>query len=369
MRGRLGMIAGCSAVAVAAVAAVAASAAVSRESSDRLVAVAGALDQPVGVVSAPGAAGSLYVVERPGKIVIVRREKIVGTFLDLTSVVKSNASDEQGLLSLAFSPAYRSNHRFYVDYTDQAGDTRVVEYRSRAGIGDPATARLLLHVAHPDYANHNGGDLQFDKSGLLYLGTGDGGSEGDPHDNSQNLDSLLGKLLRVNPLAQKPHWKIVGYGLRNPWRYSFDSKTGDLWIGDVGQNRWEEIDYRPRSQLGNLANYGWSVYEGDTLYKPSEPLGTAGSLVKPLYVYGHQNGACAIIGGYVYRGGAIASDDGRYYFGDDCNGHVWTLTRTDGHTQVLVEPFTVPLLSAFGQDAEGNLYAASLTGTVYAITR
>ena len=330
--------------------------------------VARGLTAPIGLSVAPGQPGLLYVVERPGRIVIVRGAKVVRIFLNISAIVKTSGSDEQGLLSVAFSPGYARNHRFYIAYTDRDNDTRVVAYRSRNGVGVPSTAKLLLLVPHP-YANHNGGDLQFGPNGYLYVGTGDGGSEDDPNNVGQNLSSPLGKLFRINPLSAGSKWQMVAYGLRNPWRYSFDRATGDLWIGDVGQDTWEEVDYRPRALLGTLANYGWSVYEGRSVFKPSEHLNTTAPLVQPIYVYKHVDGACAIIGGYVYRGKAVPSVVGRYFFGDYCNGKIWSLKRTGADTgSARLESFLVPQLSAWGQDAKGNLYAASLTGTIYELT-
>ncbi|HEY8407244.1 MAG TPA: PQQ-dependent sugar dehydrogenase, partial [Gaiellaceae bacterium] len=199
--------------------------------------VAGGFDAPVYVTSAPGDPSTLYVVEQPGTIKIVRDGQATGTLLDIRDRVKSGG--EQGLLSIAFDPKYATNRKFYVNYTDTKGDTRVVEFT-----GDRSHARQLLFVDQP-YDNHNGGQLQFDAKGYLYVGMGDGGSGGDPENRAQNLTSRLGKLLRINPARAGARWQIVGYGLRNPWRFSFDRRNGNLWIGDVGQNAWEEIDFRP----------------------------------------------------------------------------------------------------------------------------
>ena len=267
------------------------------------VQVVGGLSSPVYVTTAPGDPTTLYVVEQPGTIKIVRNGAVTGTFLDIASRVKSGG--EQGLLSVAFHPQYATNHRFYVDYTDTSGDTRVVEFRSSNGVGQPGTARQLLFV-HQPYENHNGGDLQFDRKGFLYVGMGDGGSGGDPGNRAQNLKSRLGKLLRTNPLRRGSGWKIVGYGLRNPWRYSFDRANGNLWIGDVGQDRYEEVDFCTASRVGKLANYGWSRFEGRSTYDSHKPLLRKGNLVGPQVVYPHSEG-CSITGGYVYRGSAVAS--------------------------------------------------------------
>src|SRR5215471_17470586 len=195
----------------------------------------------------------------------MRGGKIAGTFVDLRSIIKSGG--EQGLLSMAFSPQYASNHLFYVSYTDRNGNSRVARYRASNGLGVRSSGHIVVAV-HQPFPNHNGGQLQFDKRGYLYFGLGDGGSEGDPNQTSQNMHTRLGKLLRAKTKAPGRSWKIVGLGLRNPWRFSFDSATGNLWIGDVGQDTWEEVDFRSAAKLDKLANYGWSRYEGYSVYKP-----------------------------------------------------------------------------------------------------
>jgi glucose/arabinose dehydrogenase len=312
------------------------------------------LDAPTEVRSAPGDPATLYAVEQPGTIRIVRNGSITGTFLDIRSKVK--AGGEQGLLSLAFSPRYASNHLFYVYYTDTEGNSRVVEYRSVDGVADPSSARELLFVRQP-YSNHNGGDLQFDGHGFLYFGLGDGGSAGDPQQNAQNMSSRLGKLLRTNPLRPGSGWRIVALGLRNPWRYSFDPANGNLWIADVGQNKYEEIDYRPASRVGRLANYGWSRYEGNSVFS-SHPLTKRGDLVAPVLVYSHALG-CSVTGGYVVHG--------RYWYGDYCSGTVWSFRAGNGRLSAARVEGKVPALSSFGVGGDGTLYATSLTGTVYRI--
>src|SRR5437870_12765610 len=232
------------------------------------------------IASTPSEPRRLYAVEQVGSIVYFVDGRLAGTFLDISDRVVSGG--EQGLLSVAFSPGYARNHRFYVNYTDKSGNTRVVEFRSRNGQAVRSSARQLLFVRQP-YANHNGGELQFDRKGLLYVGMGDGGSEGDPGNRAQRLSERLGKLLRINPLRRGAKWKIVGLGLCNPWRFSFDRANGDLYIGDVGQANWEEIDYLPRALISRLANYGWHGYEGrvryaDTARGPCRP-------VAPVCVY------------------------------------------------------------------------------------
>jgi glucose/arabinose dehydrogenase len=307
----------------------------------------------------------LYVVEQDGRIVYLINGRVRGTFLDVRSAVVSGG--EQGLLSMAFHPNYARNHRFYVNYTDRNGDTRVVEFRSRNGRGIRSTARQLLFVDQP-YANHNGGQLQFGPDGLLYVGMGDGGSAGDPQNRAQNLSQRLGKLLKANATGRRPVWRIAGLGLRNPWRFSFDT-NGDLYVADVGQGEWEEIDYRPRAQLGATANYGWNLFEGRARYR-SGNVNSAGQLVSPVHVYSHSGNACSVTGGYVYRGRAVPASAGRYFFGDYCNGAIWSLRVAGGAaTDVRREPSTIGNLATFGLDAARELYAGTGDGRIYKLSR
>jgi glucose/arabinose dehydrogenase len=324
--------------------------------------VIGGFDAPVDVTSAPGDPTTLYVVEQPGVIKIVKNGSVAGTFLDIRSRVKSGG--EQGLLSVAFHPQYATNHRFYVDYTDTRGDTRVVEFRSSNGVGQPATARQLLFVDQP-YDNHNGGQLEFDRHGYLYVGMGDGGSGGDPENRSQNLKSRLGKLLRTNPIRAGSAWQIVGFGLRNPWRFSFDLKTGNLWIGDVGQGEWEEVDYRSAARVGRLANYGWPRFEGKAVYDAGKPYTRKGDPISPVVVYSHSEG-CSITGGYVYRGTAVPAAVGRYFYGDYCSGTIWSFKAGNGRLSAPRVEGKIEGLSSFGEDGNGELYAVSVNdGTLY----
>jgi len=303
----------------------------------------------------------LYVVEQVGRIRYLVNGKPGGTFLDIRDRVVSGG--EQGLLSIAFPPAYGRTHRFYVDYTDKSGNTRVVEFRSRNGRGIKSTARELLFVRQP-YANHNGGELQFDSAGRLYVGMGDGGSAGDPGNRAQNMNDRLGKLMRIDPLRRGAKWQIIGLGLRNPWRLSFDRANGDLYIGDVGQGNWEEIDYRPRASISTLANYGWRAFEGRARYS-NTALGP-GQLVAPVYVYSHADSNCSVTGGYVYRGSAVPSAAGRYFFGDYCSGMVWSLRIQDGNAvDVRREPFSVSSLTTLGEDTAGELYFGTGSGSVF----
>ena len=335
--------------------------------------VASGLHTPVYVTSAPGDPSTLYVVEQQGTIEIVRGGAVVGTFLDIRDRVLFDG--ERGLLSLAFDPGYARNHEFYVDYNDLHGDTHVVQFTSAGGVADLSSARELLFVAQP-YPNHKGGQLQFDGRGYLYVGMGDGGTNpaagdtsiGDPEDRAQNPRSPLGKLLRIKPNEQGAQWQVVGLGLRNPWRFSFDRQTGDLWIGDVGAAEYEEIDFRPQAKLGTLADYGWSRFEGPVIYNPYIELARKAALVSPVWAYPHVGDNCAVVGGYVYRGVQVPSARGRYFFGDYCAGTIWTFkVGRSGRASGPLVAGTVPDLSSFGQGADGQLYAVSLDGNLYAL--
>jgi glucose/arabinose dehydrogenase len=315
------------------------------------------------VTSAPGDPTTLYVVEQQGTIRIVRNNKIAGTFLDIRSKVKSGG--ELGLLSMAFSPQFATNHLFYVSYTDLQGNSRVARYRASNGRGVRSSGRILLTV-HQPYDNHKGGQLQFDTRGYLYIGFGDGGSEGDPNQTSQNMHLRLGKMLRSRSKTPGKSWRIVGLGLRNPWRFSFDSKTDALWIGDVGQDKWEEVDFRPAAELDKLANYGWSRYEGYSVYAANHRYAKVGQKVRPVLVYAHVHGQCSITGGYVYRGSAVPTARGRYFYGDYCAGTIWSFrVGPHGRASAPVVSGNVPSVSSFGVDGNGELYAVSLGGTLY----
>jgi glucose/arabinose dehydrogenase len=331
---------------------------------------ASGLDPLTAIASTPAEPRRLYAVEQAGRIRYFVNGRLRGTFLDLRDRVLSGG--EQGLLSVAFHPKYARNHRFYVDYTDKNGNTRVVEFRSRNGRGVRSTARQLLFVRQP-YANHNGGELQFDDNGLLYVGMGDGGSAGDPGNRAQNPAQRLGKLLRIDPRQSGtapytvpgdnpgfPAGEIWAYGLRNPWRFSFDRQTGDLWIGDVGQSAWEEIDRQRAGSPGGV-DYGWNVMEGDHPYAG----GSTQGLEPPVYEYPHSQGRCVVTGGYVYRGSEIPGLAGWYVFGDFCTGRLEAIRLLGGTVQHQYLGPTVPNLSSFGEDASGELYAMSLSGGVY----
>jgi glucose/arabinose dehydrogenase len=332
-------------------------------SAFRRVVVARGLEEPVQVTAPRSERNRLYVVEQRGTVRVVDRGRLrSGFFLDVRNRVV--AGGEQGLLGLAFDPQYGTNRFVYVNFTDEDGDTRVVRYRTNGKRAIPASARVLLGIDQP-FPNHNGGGLAFGPDGYLYVGTGDGGSGGDPDNRAQSMQSILGKMLRLDVRRPGSAPEIVALGLRNPWRYSFDRLTGDLYIGDVGQGEIEEVDYTPRTSPG-LENYGWDVYEGSSRFeeKPTGP----GDLVFPLYEYSHDRG-CTVVGGYVYRGSARPAERGRYTFGDYCSGTVWSLRVTGGEaTGARVERFRIPSLTSFGENAAGELFATSHDGVVYRIS-
>jgi glucose/arabinose dehydrogenase len=322
----------------------------------------------VGIVAPPGAGTKLYVVQQGGRIRLAVAGKLQRKpFLDIRSLVSFGG--ERGLFSLAFHPGYARNRRFYVDYYSRNGHSKVVEYRANtAGTQALAkTARVLLDVRQPG-PEHNGGQLAFGPERKLYVALGDGECCDDPQNRAQDLSQPFGKILRLDVDARSSRPEIAALGLRNPWRFSFDRATGDLFVADVGAGLWEEIDYLPRSELSGLVNFGWDVYEGN-VFKEEKPPAPQGRLVFPIHVYGHDAG-CSVTGGYVYRGTAVPEARGRYFFGDYCSNAVWSLRVVNGSaTDVRREPFAVPDLSTFGEDARGELYAASHSGRVYKLVR
>jgi glucose/arabinose dehydrogenase len=316
----------------------------------------------------------LYVADKWGKVMVIRGGRL-DPVLDISGQVSTGG--EQGLLGLAFSP---DGNFLYVNYTDRNGETNVVEYAMDLAVARPSSARRVLFIDQP-FSNHNGGDLVFGPDGYLYIGMGDGGSGGDPLGNGQNLQTLLGKMLRIdprpadggayrippdNPFVGRPDRRpeIWAYGLRNPWRYSFDRETGDLWIGDVGQSAREEVDFEPAGSNGGR-NYGWNLMEGTIRQSENLPAG----LVTPIYEYETgSGGTCAIVGGYVYRGTAIPALQGAYLFSDNCAGQIRALRVRGGKVvQQRALGQEVGGLASFGQDQDGELYALSLAGGVYKI--
>jgi glucose/arabinose dehydrogenase len=331
----------------------------------------GSFSSPVWAGPVPGDPAHLVLVEKTGKVLLLDTAfRTVGTLLDLTWSISTG--NEQGVLSVAFDPSYPSNHRLYVDYTETSGDTRVVAYTITGGRA--SSPQQLLAVDQP-YANHNGGLLLFDRTGMLLVGLGDGGSGGDPQNHAQDLSSDLGKILRIdprtgagardNPYPQNP--RVWAYGLRNPWRFAFDT-NGDLYVGDVGQNEVEELDVVPPAEQRG-ANYGWSVYEGKKRFKDDKRLQGSGRVVAPALTYTHSSGGCSITGGEVYRGTALPELVGTYVFGDYCAGRLLGATRTP--TGVSASRQLGPRvdgLQAFGHDARGELLVLS-ADTVYRLVR
>jgi glucose/arabinose dehydrogenase len=330
----------------------------------------GRFEEPVYVAQPESDPSHLYVVERCGRVVRVLAEGGGGRgFLDLSGSITCEGS-EQGLLSVAFDPDYETSGLMYVYFTDPAGDARVVEYEADAGgnAADPQSARELLRVE--DFAsNHNGGQLQFGPDGLLYIGTGDGGGAGDPERTAQDLDSPLGKILRIDPSGGGEP-AVVAYGLRNPWRFSFDRTSGDLWIGDVGQDSLEEVDAASAAQVATLRpdiNFGWSAFEGTQRFNEDQD---ASGARPPVLEYPLGEASCAVTGGYVVRDRGVPPLLGRYVYGDYCAGELRSFSaqpalRGGQATDDSAAGLHVPALSSFGEDTAGHVYAVSLEGPVY----
>jgi glucose/arabinose dehydrogenase len=340
----------------------------------------GSFEQPVYSTGAPDDASRLFVLQRRGQVMLLLNDRALSRpFLDIGDLVNAQGG-EQGLIGLAFPADYASSGLFYVDYTIANNNIRVVQYHrsaANANLADPASAHVLLTIDHHKFSNHNGGQLAFGPEGDLYIGVGDGGSEGDPDNNGQNTRTLLGKILRIRPTPRgtytippsNPFAKTGGrpeiwaYGLRNPWRFSFDSATGDLIVGDVGQGLQEEVDFVPAG-TGAGANYGWSIWEGDRRNKP----GNAPNAVFPALVAKHGSGYCAIIGGFVVRDRSLPRLYGRYLFGDFCRPQIESVNLNGGQPKGLhATRLRVSATSSFGQDADGHIYITSLEGPVYRI--
>ena len=333
-------------------------------------------------LTAPTGDPRLFIVEQPGRIRVYKNGALLTTpFLDITTIVQSGG--EEGLLSVAFDPSYATNGRFYVYYTDKSGNIAVARYTATPGadIADANSRTEVLTIPHPNFGNHNGGLAMFGPDGMLYLGTGDGGGGGDPSNNGQNVNSLLGKLLRIdvtslpyttpatNPFAGATNGRdeIWAYGLRNPWRYAFDPTAGTLYIADVGQGSWEEINAMPAATGG--LNYGWRIMEGAHCY-PTGPCNATG-LTLPVHEYSHAGGACSITGGFVYRGAAIPELSGHYLYSDYCLGWLRSLrvtgTTVTDHREWAIG--SVGNVLSFGVDAAGELYMLSANGRVYRVVK
>jgi glucose/arabinose dehydrogenase len=345
--------------------------------------VADGFDQPLFVTGAGDGKRRLFVVEKTGRIWVLQDGKrTTQPFLDLSDAVSTVS--EQGLLGLVFSRSFASDGLFYVDYTDLQGNTVISRFHAVGTRADRASEEVLLQIAQP-YKNHNGGMLAFGPDGYLYVAMGDGGSGGDPYGNGQNLGALLGKILRIDvssggsPASGTPYGipagnpfvgragalpEIWAYGLRNPWRFSFDRVTGDLWIGDNGQELWEEIDWQSGRSAGG-ENYAWNLYEGTHPYPPgSQP--RSGDYVMPVIEYDHTVGD-AVIGGYVYRGKKHPSLVGTYFYGDYGSGRVWGARKTGARIENRELARTSFTISSFGEDDAGELYVADLRGAIHRV--
>lgn len=332
--------------------------------------IASGLDRPVDIQSARDGSGRLFIVEKYGVIRVYQNGQLLDQpFLNIDDRVNDDGN-EMGLLGLAFHPNYEQNGYFYVNYTGSGGHTRISRFQAGGNSADPGSEKVLMVVNQP-YRNHNGGALAFGPDGHLYIALGDGGSAGDPQKNGQNPRTLLGKILRIDVDNGDPYAipadnpfgnEVWAYGLRNPWRISFDRATGDLWIGDVGQNQWEEIDHLPANSPGG-ANFGWSIMEGNHPFDGSPQPG----LLLPAAEYGRESG-CSVTGGYVYRG-TMPEWNGIYLFGDYCSGKIWGLILLDGEWQARLLFEAGLRITSFGEDESGEVYLASDTGSVHVLVK
>lgn len=342
----------------------------------------GGLENPTHVTHADDGSRRLFITEKAGQIQVIKNGALLATpLLSITNRVGSSGS-EQGLLSVAFPPGYESKGYFYVDYTDTDGNTVVSRFHLTADpdVADSGSEEVVFTQTQP-YVNHNGGQLAFGPDGYLYIGMGDGGGAGDPEEHAQDPASLLGKLLRIdvesgatpygippsNPFTQTAGHRaeIWALGLRNPWRFSFDRGTGDLYIGDVGQAQYEEVDFQPASSSGG-ENYGWNLMEGAHCY-PSGPCDQTG-LVLPVAEYDHSVG-CSVTGGMVYRGSESPSLEGIYFYGDYCSGRIWGLFGDGGRWRQILLLDTNLTITSFGEDEAGNLYVTDFWGgAIYRIS-
>lgn len=338
-----------------------------------LTAVFTNLARPVALTHAGDGSNRIFIVQQAGQILVSSGGGSPTTFLDIDPLVR--CCGEEGLFSVAFHPNYGvgGNAYFYVNYTNNDGDSVTARYSASppgGNIADPNSALILLTIAHPTNANHNGGQLQFGPDGYLYFGIGDGGGGGDPNNNAQNINTLLGKMLRLDVNAAAPYIpatnpyagatpgldQIWAKGLRNPWRFSFDRASGDLFIADVGQGSWEEVNFTASGDPGGV-NYGWNVVEGTRCYPPPTMSCNTAGLQLPPIEYDHSAGNCSVTGGYRYRGSGYPGLVGQYFYGDYCSGRIWSAVPGGGGTWVSSERLDTHLLiSAFGEDEAGELY-------------
>ena len=373
------------------------------------VLIADGYKKPVFITSYPNNAKLLYIVEQAGLIKLINDgKKLSRPFFDINKrVVNPNRpGDERGLLGFAFHPNHTNNGKFYINYMDNDGNTIISEFSTNSELrANHKSERIILKLKQP-YGNHNGGDIQFGPDGYLYISIGDGGKAGDPLNAGQDLSSLFGKIIRID-IEQKPYGipksnpffgqkgkreEIWAWGLRNVWRFSFDKQTGDKYLADVGQNKWEEVNFEPASSKGGL-NYGWRIMEANHCYDPKENCPTEG-LIKPIIEYPNDANhpafafriieelsfsetdveGCSVTGGYVYRGQKIKSMQGQYIFGDYCSGNIWTLKVVNGKAinfknrteeiNIGGGEFTT-YISSFGQDSDGEIYIIDYNGGIY----
>jgi glucose/arabinose dehydrogenase len=347
----------------------------------QLVEVAGGFDRPLLVTHAGDGSGRVFVVEQSGGVWILQNgQRLETPFIDLGEVISQEVHrggySERGLLGMAFDPDYAQNGLFYVNYTDLNGDTVIAQFRvsDDPNAADPNSGKIVLMIDQP-FPNHNGGHIEFGPDGYLYIAMGDGGSQNDPHENAQNLASLLGKILRIdvqddgtyaippdNPASADPAFapEVWAYGLRNPFRFSFDAATGDMYIGDVGGGAWEEVDFLPAGEGGY--NFGWDAYEGNHVLEGDVP---EDAVVFPVAEYGRSEGQ-TIIGGYVYRGEALPELQGAYFYSDWGSGTIWSLYR-DGAGEWHANTFMQPgqSITSFGVDEQNELYLVGYDGTIW----
>jgi glucose/arabinose dehydrogenase len=334
-------------------------------------------ERMLGLIAIPGAGGDAVVLTQDGVIyrTTLASDAEPSVFLDLSEKIIPDRGNEEGLLGLAFAPDYAAaGGEVYIYYT--AGDPRrsVISRFDATAAADPASEHVVLEVPQP-FANHNGGQMVFGPDdGMLYIALGDGGSRGDPQGNGQNTNVILGKILRIdvsgdtytippdNPFAQGGgRGEVWAYGLRNPWRFTFDRETGDIWAGDVGQNAFEEID---RIERGG--NYGWNILEGNSCFA-TDDCSTEG-LIAPRAVYGREGGNCSVTGGYVYRGASMPELNGWYVYGDFCSGRVWALNTADNSDPIVLMD-SEKAISSFAEDTDGELYLVTFNNAIYRLDR